>query len=172
MNIAAIELWALRAAALVAILFAIFAKGCSYGEDKIEAKYKTRDALALVEVEKQNAKNRTDEALRQSDVLVAEAAARQAALDLANYRRAHPIRGLLAGCVHTDPAGDSAKACAGAGDAKAVAACKATRLLQSNGTTDPGSRLDDLLAEADSINDSYGICLATRPLAPAKGNTP
>lgn len=164
MNIAAIELWALRSVAVLGLLVAVFVKGCSYGGDKMEAKYKTRDAEALIALGVANAKNRLDETNRQNAVLVAEAVAGQAQVDLANYRKSHALRGALSGCVLNHPASsDTANACAGAGDSAAVAACKATRLLQPPGSRDPGEELDDLLAEADSINDSYGICLATRP---------
>lgn len=165
MNVAAIELWALRVAAVLALLAGMYVKGCVDGTTKQKEVAAVREALRTTEETKQSAKNQLESTNRQNDVLVAEAVAGQAQMDLANYRKSHSMRGALSGCVLDKPVANQSNSCQGAGDSTAIAACKAARLLQSPGTTDrdAGEQLDDLLAEADSINDSYGICLATRP---------
>ncbi len=167
MNLAALELWALRGLAIAGLMVGVYIKGCTDGVHKDDLKHKADAAIALMEEQKRSAKNQLESANRQSDVLVAEAAVRQAQADLAAYRRAHSLRGVLANCVRQPTAsGDSADACRGAGNGDAIAACQAARLLQQNGAVDPGDRLDALLGEADDINNAYRICLATRRKGP------
>lgn len=163
MNIAAIELWGLRCAAIAAVMAGLFIRGCYYGGEQVQAKWDKANVESRIALEKINASNRQIEAARQARVSAAESAAAQAQLDLSIYRRAHPVS-VLVGGVRAPAAGcnpaDSGK---GAGDSATTATGETARVLQPSAPRDIGSDLDALMAEADVVNDAYGICLATRP---------
>jgi hypothetical protein len=165
MNLAALELWGLRSCALAAALAGIWIHGCVHGAAGERDKQKARDAIAAVQLVTTNAKNALESKNRQNDVAMAELVAQQAKADLARYRRDHPISGgaLLSGlCGDAD--GDSADACAGAGDKGAIAACRSARLLLQKTAADSIARqLDAFGAEVETLNDNYRTCRATRP---------
>lgn len=163
MALAQLELWALRAAAIAGLFVAVFIKGCSYGNAQTETKYKARDATAAIEQATITAKNRLESTNRQSDVLVAEALKGQAELDLAVYRRAHPLSGIFDRGVHTPEVCHPTGSGQGAGDEATLASGKASGVLQPQGAGDRGDQLDALLAEADAENEDYRVCLSTRP---------
>jgi uncharacterized protein YbaP (TraB family) len=160
--IAKIELWALRGAAVLALFALTYIKGCDDERHRNQAREALRaNALAVV-----NAQNRADSTIRQTAVDLAEAAQRKAEMDLANYRRTHPISSAVALSMCPETDSDTARACQGAGDVKAVAACQASRVLQRKVEIDnKWRRIDDLVAEAEEENANYATCLATRPLA-------
>lgn len=162
MTLAQIELWAFRSLAILAALGGIVWWIYAKGEAHTQAKWDQATAEAREQTENENVENRRIEANRQQRVLVAEATAKQAQMDLADYRHAHPIRLALSRGVHTTDACGPTHATEGTGDGAALAAGQASGILQPQGSRDPGDQLDELLAEADSINDSYSICLATR----------
>jgi len=168
-NLAALEIWALRTLAALALLglaaWWIYARG----EAHVQAKWDADKLEARAAEGVQSAKNKLESTNRQNAVDLAEAWRANAERELAAYRRSHPITGadLAHGLCDSAASRDSADACAGAGDGAAVAACKASGLLLAQGARDRAAReLDALFAEADAINDSYAVCLATRPGAP------
>lgn len=167
MNIAALELWALRSLAIAAAVGFICWRVYAAGEAHVQAKWDAHETQVKIQTEVLSAKNRLESTNRQNDVLVAEAAAGQAQRDLANYRRAHPVSVSSARGMCPEADADTARACQGAGNSKEIAACQTARILQQRITLDSKwKRLDALMGEADSINDDYSICLATRPKEP------
>ena len=172
MNLAAIELWALRSLAILAIVGLVGWRIYAAGERHTQAKWDEDKITQRIALEAQNAKNRLESTNRQNDVLMAEAAAGKAARDLADYRRSHPLRGSLSGLLASFCASDPAGAGKGSSDEGAAGAGEAGRLLLSKGARDLEKRLnetDELLAEADHINRSYAICKATQPKTPLGG---
>lgn len=168
MNIAKIELWAFRSAAVLAGLFLLTWWIYAKGEAHTQAKWNDATAKAEQLTEEQNVTNRRLEANRQQRVLVAEATAGQATLDLANYRHTHPIRAVLTRGVHTADVCHPAETGAGAVGIETTGAGQTTGILQPPDARDIGGAIDDLMAQADSINNSYGICLSTRLEAKAQ----
>lgn len=164
MNLAAIELWALRSAAILVVVALLGWRIYAAGERHIQAKWDAHETKVKIETEAQNARNKFVSTMRQNDVLIAEAIAGKAKSDLAAYRRAHPVgvdstHGM---CPEADS--DTVRACQGAGDGKAIAACQAARILQQRTALDhKWQRIDELMAEADSENLDYAVCLSTRP---------
>lgn len=165
MNIAAIELWALRALAILAALIGFAFYWGQHGASRTQAKWDAQEQQRKIAEGIQNAQNKVETQNRQNAVDVAEAQAASAQRDLDVYRRAHPLRVPDGLCPETTA--DIPAACAGAGDGKAVASCKTGKLLQQKAALDNLERklsaLDNLMAEADVENDNYAVCLSTRP---------
>ncbi len=166
-TLASIELWGLRFLAVGAALMFVGWRIYAAGEDHIQKKWDSHETQVKIDTEVRSAKNRLESTNRQNDVLMAEAAAGKAEKDLADYRRSHPMRGSLSGLLASFC--NSTGSGEGTGDKDPAGNTEAGKLLLTKGARDLERRLDEtdaLLAEADSINRSYGICLATRPKGP------
>lgn len=174
MNLAAIELWALRSLAILAALGLVAWRIYAAGERHIQTKWDTATAQAKAQLEITNARNKLESTNRQNEVILAEAAADKSKADAARYRREHPITGSdLFISLFGNADGDFARTCAGAGDAKAIATCAGAALLQAKTKADSiGRRLDDFGDEVESLNDNYRTCLATRPKGTATAVQP